>query len=67
MGEDHGSGSGSCQVEFGYSFSLGTPLELTLSLQASADAWPDWPVIVRGGASGSGARGRQGPRVGHTA
>jgi hypothetical protein len=49
------------------SFRLGTPLELTPNLQASADAWPDWPVISGGGASGSGARGRQGPRVGHTA
>lgn len=46
---------------------LETPVELTPSLQASADAWPDWPVISGGGASGGGARAGPGPRVGPTA
>lgn len=64
-GEDQGRNS--CQQSLDTPLRLGTPLELTPGLRSSADAWPDWPVISGGGASGSGARGRQGPRVGHTA
>ena len=44
-----------------------TPTSSPLAL--CADARPDWPVILGGGASGGGATlgGRQGLRVGPTA